>query len=178
MNSSTETFGCNVLKAMGNEERLRILNALRRQEMSVGELEKVMDLSQSALSQHLAILRREGIVKTRRKAQTIFYSIKSELVTRVLDVVSDFYNNRYSYSCKFRHRQDKSPPDTLESHQVLLTHLLSYHLPKTDNDPPDNSYKNHILTTLLIYSPFLHDKYHKNLLPKDYLLRYKSHYKY
>lgn len=96
MNSSTESFGSNVLKAMGNEKRLRILNALRRQEMSVGELEKVMDLSQSALSQHLAILRREGIVKTRRKAQTIFYSIKSELVTRVLDVVSDFYNNRYS----------------------------------------------------------------------------------
>lgn len=96
MNSSMESFGCNVLKAMGNEKRLRILNALRRQEMSVGELEKVMDLSQSALSQHLAILRREGIVKTRRKAQTIFYSIKSELVTRVLDVVSDFYNNRYS----------------------------------------------------------------------------------
>ncbi len=96
MNSSTESFGCNVLKAMGNEKRLRILNALRRQEMSVGELEKVMDLSQSALSQHLAILRREGIVKTRRKAQTIFYSIKSELVTRVLDVVRDFYNNRYS----------------------------------------------------------------------------------
>ena len=96
MNSSTENFGSNVLKAMGNEKRLRILNVLRRQEMSVGELEKVMDLSQSALSQHLAILRREGIVKTRRKAQTIFYSIKSELVTRVLDVVSDFYNNRYS----------------------------------------------------------------------------------
>ncbi len=96
MDRSTESFGSNVLKAMGNEKRLRILNALRRQEMSVGELEKVMDLSQSALSQHLAILRREGIVKTRRKAQTIFYSIKSELVTRVLDVVSDFYNNRYS----------------------------------------------------------------------------------
>ena len=95
MNSSTENFGSNVLKAMGNEKRLRILNVLRRQEMSVGELEKVMDLSQSALSQHLAILRREGIVKTRRKAQTIFYSIKSELVMRVLDVVSDFYNNRY-----------------------------------------------------------------------------------
>ena len=96
MDRSTESFGSNVLKAMGNEKRLRILNALRQQEMSVGELEKVMDLSQSALSQHLAILRREGIVKTRRKAQTIFYSIKSELVTRVLDVVSDFYNNRYS----------------------------------------------------------------------------------
>ena len=43
MDRSTESFGSNVLKAMGNEKRLRILNALRRQEMSVGELEKVMD---------------------------------------------------------------------------------------------------------------------------------------
>ncbi|MDA8229838.1 MAG: metalloregulator ArsR/SmtB family transcription factor [Magnetospirillum sp.] len=64
-----------LLKAMSNEHRLMILCQLLHGEKSVGELERVIGLSQSALSQHLARLRRDSLVQTRRQAQTIYYSL-------------------------------------------------------------------------------------------------------
>lgn len=64
-----------LLKALANERRLQILCLLARGELSVGEINEMLDLSQSALSQHLAVLREEGLVHTRREAQTIHYAI-------------------------------------------------------------------------------------------------------
>lgn len=64
-----------LLKAMANERRLLILCHLAEGEKSVSELESLVSLSQSALSQHLARLRRDGLVSTRRAAQTIYYSL-------------------------------------------------------------------------------------------------------
>lgn len=87
--------GARLLKAMGNEKRLKILFYLREKEYSVGELEKLVGLSQSALSQHLAVLRAAKIVKTRRAAQTIFYSILSEKALRVLALLDGVYNRHY-----------------------------------------------------------------------------------
>lgn len=72
-----------LLKAIANEKRLMIVCALYEKEKSVSELEKVVGLSQSALSQHLARLRRDNIVTTRRNAQTIHYSL-SDRATRTL----------------------------------------------------------------------------------------------
>ena len=80
-----------ILKAIGNERRLDILYNLYAGENNVGELEKKVKLSQSALSQHLAVLRSQGIVKTRRSAQTIFYSIKSEKVIQILELLQKMY---------------------------------------------------------------------------------------
>ena len=84
--------GDKVLKAMGNPNRLRILFALDEKEMNVGELEDMVMLSQSALSQHLAVLRKNKIVKTRRNAQAIFYSINSNLVKEILRIMRNFYD--------------------------------------------------------------------------------------
>ena len=64
-----------LLKTAGNPHRLMILCLLSEGEMSVGELNERIDLAQSPLSQHLAILRRTGLVSTRRDGQTIFYSV-------------------------------------------------------------------------------------------------------
>lgn len=65
-----------LLKALGNAQRLRVLCLLVRGEMSVGQInERLPELSQSALSQHLAKLRDEGLVRTRREAQTIWYEL-------------------------------------------------------------------------------------------------------
>jgi uncharacterized protein (DUF302 family) len=64
-----------LMKALGNESRLMILCMLADQERSVGELNESIPLSQSALSQQLARLRQQGIVKTRRESQTIYYSL-------------------------------------------------------------------------------------------------------
>ena len=68
---------------------------MSEQELNVGELEKIVGLSQSALSQHLAVLRAENIVKTRRVAQTIFYSIRSDKVLKVLQLLDGLYNRPY-----------------------------------------------------------------------------------
>ena len=89
------TGGARLLKALGNEKRLEVLFQLRNREMNVGELEKVVGLSQSALSQHLAILRAEDLVRTRREAQTIYYSIKSDKAAAVLTLLDKLFNQRY-----------------------------------------------------------------------------------
>lgn len=73
-----------LLKALANEKRLLIMCALIREEKCVGELEEIVGLSQSALSQHLARLRRDQLVATRRDAQTIYYSCDNEMVKRAI----------------------------------------------------------------------------------------------
>ncbi|MEE4638968.1 MAG: metalloregulator ArsR/SmtB family transcription factor [Wenzhouxiangella sp.] len=72
------------LKLMANPHRLMILCHLLDGEMSVGELNSHLPLSQSALSQHLAVLRNSDIVKTRRNQQVIFYSLSSDQVRAVM----------------------------------------------------------------------------------------------
>ena len=64
-----------LLKALANERRLQVLCLLAGGERSVGEINALLDLSQSALSQHLAVLREEGLVDTRREAQQVHYSL-------------------------------------------------------------------------------------------------------
>lgn len=73
-----------ILKAISNAKRLEILYRLKDGESSVGQLEELVNLSQSDLSQHLAVLRRAKVVKTRRNAQTIYYSIDNQLVKDIL----------------------------------------------------------------------------------------------
>jgi len=80
-----------LLKAMGNERRLCILCHLADGEHSVGELCEMVGLGQSALSQHLAKLRRDGLVTTRREAQTVFYSVAGGEVSRILDTLHELY---------------------------------------------------------------------------------------
>ena len=80
-----------LLKVLANEKRLMILCLLSEQERSVSELNELVELSQSALSQHLAVLREEGLVTTRREAQTIYYSSNSEPVMKILATLEDIY---------------------------------------------------------------------------------------
>lgn len=81
----------NLLKAMGNRHRLMLLCVLQEGEMSVTQLNELIPIAQSSLSQHLAWLRREGYVKTRRDAQTIYYSLDSTAVTEVIAVLHRLY---------------------------------------------------------------------------------------
>ena len=80
-----------LLKALGNEQRLLVLCNLLAGPLSVGELNERVELSQSALSQHLALLREAGLVDTRREAQTIYYSLPPGPVTRVMAVLQEIY---------------------------------------------------------------------------------------
>ncbi|QBR72122.1 ArsR family transcriptional regulator [Beijerinckiaceae bacterium] len=79
------------LKILANDRRLMILCELLKGERSVGELEKIVGLSQSALSQHLARLRQSHLVKTRRESQTIYYCIADPGVTKVIGALYDLY---------------------------------------------------------------------------------------
>ncbi len=80
-----------LLGVLANPCRLRILCALLDGERYVSELVAIVDLSQSALSQHLARLREAGIVSTRREAQTIYYAIADGRARRVLGVLAEIY---------------------------------------------------------------------------------------
>ncbi len=80
-----------LLKSMGNAHRLMILCQLVEGEKCVSELERLVGLSQSALSQHLARLRRDNLVTTRRSAQTIFYSLVGPEARSVIATLYDLY---------------------------------------------------------------------------------------
>ncbi len=80
-----------LLKAMSNERRLLILCHLSQGERTVGELEDLVDLSQSALSQHLARLRRDRLVRTRRNAQNIYYSLNGHEAQTIMATLHGLY---------------------------------------------------------------------------------------
>ncbi len=80
-----------LLKSMANEARLMILCQLSQQEMTVSDLTRKIPLSQSALSQHLSVLRRERLVKTRRESQFVWYSLDSKEAKAVIGTLYDLF---------------------------------------------------------------------------------------
>lgn len=92
-----------LLKALANEQRLMILCHLVPGPLSVGELNERVSLSQSALSQHLGILRESGIVATRREAQSIIYSLRPGVAARILELLHEKY-------CSATLDNERSPP--------------------------------------------------------------------
>lgn len=77
----------NLLKAMSNTHRLEILCQLVQGERAVGRLAREIGIGQSAVSQHLAVLRAEGLVTSRREAQTIYYSVQGPEVRAILEAL-------------------------------------------------------------------------------------------
>lgn len=76
-----------LLRALSNPARLMVLCLLAEAELSVSSINQHIDLGQSALSQHLAVLRRDGLVDTRRESQTIFYSLRPGPAADILGVL-------------------------------------------------------------------------------------------
>lgn len=83
-----------LLSLAGNEARLQVLELICEQEWDVGSLAKEINLSQSALSQHLKKLRDGKLVTTRRDAQTVYYSCKSTAVAALLAALHEIHNSR------------------------------------------------------------------------------------
>ena len=83
-----------LLKLMASEQRLLLLCRLVEGEASVGALAEHAKLAQSAASQHLAKMRAEGLVATRRDAQTIYYRLADPAAVRVLDTLCDIFGAR------------------------------------------------------------------------------------
>jgi ArsR family transcriptional regulator len=82
---------CELMKTLGHKDRLMVLCHLSSGEKSVGELAELLEIPQSPLSQHLARMRKESLVRTRREAQTIFYSIASEEAARIVGLMHELY---------------------------------------------------------------------------------------
>lgn len=80
-----------LLKLLANDQRLTVLCRLSGGEMSVTQLGEYVSLTQSALSQHLAKLRAEGLVATRREAQTIYYRLSDPIAERLIGVLCELY---------------------------------------------------------------------------------------
>lgn len=79
------------LKALANAHRLMILCELLKGEACVTELQNAVGLSQSSLSQHLARLRQDALVRTRRESRTIYYSLADDRVKRMIVLLHDIF---------------------------------------------------------------------------------------
>jgi DNA-binding transcriptional ArsR family regulator len=80
-----------LMRTLGHKDRLMILCHLISGEKSVGELAGLLEIPQSPLSQHLARMRKENLVTTRREAQSIYYSIASNEATRMVELMHELY---------------------------------------------------------------------------------------
>lgn len=80
-----------LLKALASRNRLMILCQLVEGERSVGELAELLDLRDTVVSQHLGLLRRDGLVAPRRDGQTIYYSLRGETAGKVIATLYDIY---------------------------------------------------------------------------------------
>lgn len=79
-----------VCKAIADPKRLLIINELRDRELSVGDLCESLDLTQSNVSQHLAILRERGVVAARREGTSVIYSLRGTKVLAAVDLLREF----------------------------------------------------------------------------------------
>jgi DNA-binding transcriptional ArsR family regulator len=80
-----------LLRALANDKRLMLLCLLVEGEHTVSELNAKVALSQSALSQHLAVLRNDGLVTTRREAQAIYYALADGPAQRIIETLHGIY---------------------------------------------------------------------------------------
>ena len=82
---SSAKEACGLLSVLAHEDRLVLLCQLAHNEHSVGELEDLLDIRQPTLSQQLGVLRREGLVETRREGKKIYYRLKSKEALAIID---------------------------------------------------------------------------------------------
>ena len=80
-----------LLKVLSNKNRLLVLCQLAEEEKSVGELARLLDIREQAMSQQLALLRKDGLVSTRRDGQTIYYSFARTDVKKLIEFLYETY---------------------------------------------------------------------------------------
>ncbi|MEI8395079.1 MAG: metalloregulator ArsR/SmtB family transcription factor [Rhodospirillaceae bacterium] len=88
---SAAVAATDLLKALASPNRLRILCQLVEGERSVGQIAGAIGVRETAVSQHLALLRRDRVVRCRRSGQTVFYALDNPAASRVLEVLHEFF---------------------------------------------------------------------------------------
>ena len=91
-----QSFKADFFKALAHPIRIRILELLRSRDRSVQELQALLDLDQSTVSQQLAVLRAKNVVTARKEGTTVRYAMRDALVADLLDVARRIFNNQLS----------------------------------------------------------------------------------
>lgn len=89
-----QNFKAEFFKALAHPVRICILEALRDSEKSVSELQNLLGLDQSAVSQQLSILRTKGLIYGRKNGTSVFYSVSDPMLFNLLDVARAIFNNQ------------------------------------------------------------------------------------
>ena len=106
-----------VCKAIADPKRLLIINELRDRELSVGDLCESLDLTQSNVSQHLAILRERGVVSARREGTSVIYSLRGTKVLAAVDLLREFLAEDLTDRARLSHSLS-DPPVAVEDRPV------------------------------------------------------------
>ncbi|MBF0671418.1 MULTISPECIES: metalloregulator ArsR/SmtB family transcription factor [unclassified Salinibacterium] len=98
-----------LFKAMGHPARIRVLEALSEGERTVGEIAGMVDLEMSTLSQQLAVLRRAGVVTTRRQGNSIHYALRDERMSQLLAIARQIIVSNLRDSREMLESLDRRP---------------------------------------------------------------------
>ena len=98
MTGTLQQFKAKLFRSLSHEARVRILEELRSGERSVGELQEALGVSGSNASQHLAVLRGEGIVTSRREGTTVLYEVADPRIYNLLDDARAIFEQRLAVS--------------------------------------------------------------------------------
>lgn len=98
MPDSLRQFKTEIFQALANPTRIAVLDELRDGELTVGDLVSRLEVEQSNLSQHLAIMRARQIVTARKSGNQVFYSVRDPLIFQLLDVMRRYFQNQVSES--------------------------------------------------------------------------------
>ena len=93
MNQALHRFKAEFFKALGHPARLVILEQLRGGDKSVNELQAVLGIDQSSVSQQLAVLRNKNIVESRKEGITVYYTVRDPMIFQLLDIARTIFNN-------------------------------------------------------------------------------------
>jgi ArsR family transcriptional regulator len=93
VNQPLHRFKAEFFKALGHPARLVILEYLRSGEKSVNELQTLLGIDQSSVSQQLATLRNRNIVEARKEGTTVYYHARDPMIFQLLDVAREIFNN-------------------------------------------------------------------------------------
>lgn len=80
-----------LLKSLAHPVRLTVLCSLIEKTLNVGELQKITQVSQSVLSQHLSVLKKQALVTTQRESQTIYYRLAETKIIKIIEVLHELY---------------------------------------------------------------------------------------
>ncbi len=122
MQDALRLFKADFFKALSHPARIKILELLRRGELSVTELQEQLGIESSSVSQHLSVLRHKKIVDSRKAGTTVYYSVHDPAVFDLLDAARRIFNNQLLDTRSTLEQLDKEEETPLEQKTTHIIH--------------------------------------------------------